>query len=99
MSGVESVVACVDLLREHPERCSWTGGLGPHDIARAEAELRTSFPPSYRLFLSELGSCEADGDDFLGVYRTAAMGDVLLGTVRETLDARADLGLPPALLV
>ncbi|WP_181799532.1 SMI1/KNR4 family protein [Kitasatospora acidiphila] len=63
------------------------------------AGTRLPLPPSYRYFLAELGSCEADGTDFLGVYRTAAMGDTLLGTVEATLDARTDERFPRELLV
>ncbi|GAA4613551.1 hypothetical protein GCM10023195_58700 [Actinoallomurus liliacearum] len=99
MSGVASVVTLVRLCRNHPGCCRWTGGLGPQDIWRAECELGTSFPPSYRHFLAELGSCEVDGTEFLGGYRTPAMGDRLLGTVSETLDARTDPRFPPHLLV
>ncbi|MDH6139462.1 hypothetical protein P3T35_001462 [Kitasatospora sp. GP30] len=99
MSGVESVAALVRLLRAHPDTCRWTGGLGPADLARAERELGSPFPSSYRYFLAELGSCEADGTDFLGVYRTAALGDTLLGTVEATLDARTDERFPRELLV
>ncbi|MCC9310426.1 SMI1/KNR4 family protein [Kitasatospora sp. RB6PN24] len=99
MRGVEAVVALVRLLREHPDSCRWTRGLGPADLARAERELDAAFPPSYRYFLAELGSCEADGMDFPGIYRTAAMGDALLGTVGATLDARTDERFPRELLV
>lgn len=99
MSGSESVDELVALLRAHPDASSWTGGLGETDIARAERELGTRFPPSYRRFLAELGSCEADGVEFLGVYRTPALGDALLGTVSETLDARRDPRFPAELLV
>lgn len=57
------------------------------------------FPPSYRKFLSELGSCEADGTEFLGIHRTPAMGDALLGTVHETSEAREDSRFPRELLL
>ncbi|GAA4626389.1 hypothetical protein GCM10023196_034440 [Actinoallomurus vinaceus] len=99
MSGVASVVSLVELLRGNPESCRWTGGLSPADLAGAERKLGASFPPSYRRFLAEVGSCEVDGTDFLGVYRTPAMGDTLLGTVSGTLDARTDPRFPADLLI
>lgn len=99
MSGVESVKALVSLLRDNPETCRWTGGLTARDISLAEEQLSAQFPPSYRYFLTELGSCEADGTEFLGIYRTPAMGDTLLGTVKATLDARDDPRFPPHLLI
>ncbi|MEV5708887.1 hypothetical protein [Actinoallomurus sp. NPDC052274] len=43
-----------------------------------------SFPPSYRHFLAELGSCEVDGTEFLGGYRTPAMGGGLRVPDRAT---------------
>lgn len=99
MSGVEAVEALGKLLRQHPDSSNWTGGMTSSDIRRAEALLGVSFPASYRRFLADLGSCEAAGTEFLGLYRTPAMGEQLLGTVTETLEARADLRLPHALLV
>jgi antitoxin YobK len=58
-----------------------------------------AFPPSYRYFLCALGSCEVAGVELLGIYRTPASGDALLGTVAETLGARTDPRFPPDLLV
>jgi hypothetical protein len=99
MSGVDSVRELAELIRNNPGEANYTGGLSDDDVARAEAELSAAFPPSYREFLRELGSCEADGVELLGVYRTPARGDQLLGTVSETLDARADDRFPRGLLV
>jgi hypothetical protein len=96
---VESVRELAELIRNNPDDANFTGGLSEADIARAEAELAATFPPSYREFLRELGSCEADGVELLGIYRTPARGDQLLGTVSGTLDARDDERFPPALLV
>jgi hypothetical protein len=84
MSGIESISALVELLRNNPESCNWTGGLSAQDISQVEDQLSVSFPPSYRYFLSELGSCEAGSTEFLGICRTPAMGNTLLGTVAET---------------
>jgi hypothetical protein len=99
LSVIDAVDRLAALLRAHPGTCNWTGGLSDQDIVRAETELDATFPPSYRRFLALLGSCEADGAEFLGVHRTPACGDVLLGTVSATLDARRDLRFPQHLLV
>jgi hypothetical protein len=99
MSAVDSVRALVELIRNNPDEANFTGGLSEVDIARAEAELAATFPPSYQFYLAELGSCEAGGVELLGVYRTAALGDRLLGTVSGTLDARDDERFPGNLLV
>lgn len=99
MSAEDSVSELVRLLEDHPEESNWTGGLSAEDISSAEEQLGVQFPPSYRKFLSELGSCEADGTEFLGIYRTPPMGDALLGTVHETLQAREDSRFPAELLV
>ncbi|WP_027946949.1 SMI1/KNR4 family protein [Amycolatopsis taiwanensis] len=99
MSGIDSVRELVELIRSNPGECNFTGGLSEKDIARAEAALAATFPPSYRLFISELGSCEAGGVEIMGVYRTPTGGDRLYGTVSETLDAREDNRFPLSLLV
>ncbi|MCQ4084001.1 SMI1/KNR4 family protein [Streptomyces sp. RB6PN25] len=99
MSGTESVVALIELLHNNPATCDWTGGLSTQDIALAEEQLDVQFPPSYRYFLAELGSCEVGSEEFLGIYRTSTLGDALLGTVCETLDARANPRFPPDLVV
>jgi hypothetical protein len=99
MSGTESVAALIELLHSNPDLCNWTGGLSAQDIARAEERLEAEFSPSYRRFLAESGSCEAGSEEFLGIYRTSAKGDSLLGTVSETLDARTDARFPRDLLV
>jgi hypothetical protein len=99
MSGVDSVRELVELVRNNPDEANFTGGLSDEDIARAETELAATFPPSYRYFLAELGSCEVGSVELLGVYRTAALGDRLLGTVSATLDARADDRFPRDLVV
>jgi hypothetical protein len=99
MSSIESVVELIELIRNHPDACNWTGGLSSADLALAEEQLGTRFPPSYRYFLTELGSCEAGSEEFLGIYWTPAMGDRLLGTVDATLDARSDPRFPGTLLV
>lgn len=99
MSGVDSVRELVELIQNNPDEANFTGGLSEEDIAHAETELAATFPPSYRFFLAELGSCEAGSVELLGVYRTAALGDRLLGTVSETLDTRDDDRFPRDLLV
>lgn len=99
MSGVNSTRELIELIRNNPEECNFTGGLSEDDIARAEAELSTTFPPSYRLFIAELGSCQAGSVEIMGVNRTPTGGDRLRGTVSATLDAREDERFPATLLV
>jgi antitoxin YobK len=99
MSGVDSVRELAELIRNNPDRANFTGGISEEDVERAERELSTTFPPSYRYFLRELGSCEAGGVDLMGIYRTPARGDQLLGTVSQTLETRADERFPAELLV
>ncbi|HEY4458635.1 MAG TPA: SMI1/KNR4 family protein [Pseudonocardiaceae bacterium] len=99
MSGVDSVRELVELVRNNPDDCDFTGGLGEEDIARAEAELAATFPPSYRLFIAELGSCRCGSVEIMGVNRTPTGGDRLRGTVSATLDTRDDDRFPRDLLV
>jgi hypothetical protein len=99
MSGVESVRELIELVRDNPDECRFTGGVSEKDIMRAESELGIEFPPSYRYFVSELGSCECDGVELEGVNRTPLGGDRLPGTVSATLDLRDDHRFPADLLV
>lgn len=99
MSGVESVRELAELISDNPDECNFTGGMSPADIARAEAELGVSFPPSFRYFVSELGSCQCGSIELKGVNRTPRGGDRLRGTVSATLETRDDERFPPTLLV
>lgn len=99
MSGVESVRELVELVMDNPDECNFTGGMGEADIARAEAELGVTFPPSYRYFIAELGSCQCGSVEVKGVNRTPAGGDRLRGTVSATLETRDDERFPRDLIV
>jgi antitoxin YobK len=99
MSGVEAVSELVELIRSNPDECRYTGGMAEADIVRAEATLGVGFPPSYRLFIAELGSCGAGSVEIDGVNFPFGGGDELRGTVSATLDARDDERFPPSLLV
>ena len=99
MSAMESVGQLIDLIRENNDIANYADGCDPAMIAAAESQLGVQFPPSYRRFIAELGTCDVAGEEFLGVYRTEASGQQLLGSVSETLDARARAGLPPNLVV
>jgi antitoxin YobK len=99
MSGVESVRELVELIRDNPDECNFTGGMAEEDIARAEAELGVPFPPSFRYFVAELGSCQCGSIELKGVNRTPRGGDRLRGTVSATLETRDDDRFPRELLV
>jgi hypothetical protein len=49
--------------------------------------------------VEEFGTCDIAGEEFLGVYQTPAMGQRLLGSVTETLDARSQYNLPENCIV
>jgi hypothetical protein len=68
-------------------------------IARAEAEMALAFPPSYRRLIEEFGTWDVPPTEFLGVYRTPACGEELLGTPAHTREDRAVLGLPHHFMV
>ncbi|MGW7203433.1 SMI1/KNR4 family protein [Streptomyces sp. NPDC054837] len=87
MTGREASRRVIELVRAHEDRASCGRGCSPETIARAEREMGLTFPPSYRLLIEEFGTWDVTPTQFLGVYQTEAAGDVLLGSVTETLDA------------
>lgn len=94
MTGTEASRQVIDVVRANGDSASHGRGCSPETIARAERETGLTFPPSYRLLIEEFGTWDVPPTQFLGVYRTAAAGDVLPGSVTETLDARADVKMP-----
>ncbi|MDH6440681.1 hypothetical protein M2158_009222 [Streptomyces sp. SAI-144] len=99
MTGMEASRQVIDLVRANEDTAQHGRGCSPEIIARAERELGLTFPPSYRLLIEEFGSWDVSSSEFLGIYQTEAAGDVLLGSVAETLDARAEVGMPQELMV
>ncbi|MFF4035193.1 SMI1/KNR4 family protein [Streptomyces sviceus] len=99
MTGIEASRQVIELVRANEETASPGQGCSHDTIARAERELGLTFPPSYRLLIEEFGTWGAPPTEFLGVYQTERAGDVLLGSVTETLDARSEVGMPPELMV
>lgn len=99
MSALDAVDELISLVRLNSDIAHHAGGCPPEVLRLAEAQLGLRFPPSYRRFVAEFGTCDIAGEEFLGVYRTDAMGDQLLGSVRETVNARGRWGLPAAMLV
>jgi hypothetical protein len=99
MTGIEASRQVIDLVRANEDRARHQQDCSPDIIARAEREMGLTFPPSYRLLIEEFGTWDVPPTEFLGVYQTERAGDVLLGSVAETLDARATVGMPPELMV
>ncbi|WP_328501960.1 SMI1/KNR4 family protein [Streptomyces sp. NBC_00457] len=99
MTGIEASRQVIDLVRANEDRARRHQGCSPDMIARAEREMGLTFPPSYRLLIEEFGTWDVPPTEFLGVYETERAGDVLLGSVAETLDTRATVGMPPELMV
>ncbi|MCT9083799.1 SMI1/KNR4 family protein [Streptomyces fulvoviolaceus] len=99
MTGIEASRQVIDLVRANEDSARHGRGCSPDTIARAEREPGLTFPPSYRLLVEEFGTWDVAPTEFLGVHQTEAAGDVLLGSVTETLDARADVDMPPELMV
>lgn len=99
MTALESAENLIALARDADGRINAVAGATPDMIDAAEQQLGLLFPSSYRRVVAELGSWDVAGVDFLGIYQTPAMGDQLLGSVRETLDARTSFGLPASMIV
>ena len=54
-------------MRGHPDLFWSVGGCSEELIQRAEHQVGQRFPPSYRYFLSELGTASFGGNEFYGL--------------------------------
>lgn len=99
MNAVEASEQLIELVRGNDGIASHAEGCNPRTIAAAEGDLGVTFPPSYRRVIEEFGTWDIAGEEFLGVFQTPAMGNRILGSVVETLDARRQYGMPFDLIV
>lgn len=98
-SGAEAAEEVIRLVRAHENVAHHVDGCSPEVIARAEAEMGLTFPPSYQRLIEEFGTWEIPPADFPGVYQTPARGDEVLGTPAYTQENRTGLGLPHHFMV
>ena len=94
VNAVEASRMLIDLVRGGDTIANYAGGCDGSMITLAERELGVVFPPSYRLLVEEFGTWDIAGEEFLGVYRTPASGDQLLGSSAVSLEARRRYGMP-----
>jgi hypothetical protein len=99
MSAIEASEGLIELVRANDDISNYADGCDAGAITIAERDLGVKFPPSYRRVIEEFGTWDVAGEEFLGIYQTPAMGQRLLGSVTETLDARSQYGMPPDLIV
>jgi hypothetical protein len=99
MSAVEMSERLIELVRGNDDIANHADGCDAETMAAAESALGVTFPPSYRRLIEEFGTWDIAGEEFLGVYQTPMMGQKLLGSVTETLDARNQYGMPSDLIV
>jgi hypothetical protein len=99
MNAVEASERLIELVRGNDDIANHAEGCEAGTMAAAESALGVAFPPSYRRLVEEFGTWDIAGEEFLGVYQTSAMGQKLLGSVAETLDARSQFGMPSDLIV
>ncbi|MEV7549764.1 SMI1/KNR4 family protein [Amycolatopsis sp. NPDC089917] len=97
--SLEASERLIELIRANAGIANHAGGEDDVSIDAAERALGVAFPPSYRRLIEEFGTWDIAGEEFLGVYRTPAYGNELLGSVKATLDLRRDHGLPAELIV
>lgn len=99
MNAVEASEHLIELVRSNDDIANHADGCDPGKLAAAERDLGMAFPPSYRRLIEEFGAWDIAGEEFLGVYQTPAMGQQVLGSVAETLEARGKYGMPHDLIV
>ncbi|MFC8817837.1 SMI1/KNR4 family protein [Streptomyces rochei] len=99
MNAVEASERLIELVRGNDDIANHADGCDVGTMATAESDLGVPFPPSYRRLIEEFGTWDIAGEEFLGVYQAPALGQKLLGSVVETLDARSRYGMPSDLIV
>ncbi|QOV35925.1 SMI1/KNR4 family protein [Streptomyces ferrugineus] len=99
MNAVEASERLIELVHENDDIANHAEGCDAETMTAAERDLGVEFPLSYRRLIEEFGTWDVAGEEFLGVYQTPAMGQKLLGSVAETLDARSQYGMPSDLIV
>ncbi|WP_416967094.1 SMI1/KNR4 family protein [Streptomyces sp. 4F14] len=98
-AAVEASERAIVLIRANGDIAHHAEGCDGQTLAAAERALGLKFPPSCRRLIEEFGTWDVPPKEFLGVYRTPARGDTLLGSVAQTLEARTAVRLPRHLLV
>jgi hypothetical protein len=98
MGAHEDAEEFIRLVRANAQVANVAGGCDEGLIARAEAQLGLSLPPSYRDFLRQLGECDIAGVEFYGVWTRGDNPDALFGAVRTTLEARRTSAMPNSLV-
>ncbi|MBR7839316.1 SMI1/KNR4 family protein [Actinospica durhamensis] len=100
MTAIEDVDAFIRIVKTHDGIVNYHED--PPDAAlieEAERVLGVSFPPSDRHFLSELGGCDIEGEEFYGLFRRRDDPQQIMGTVSFSLRERQDSQMPTAMLV
>lgn len=99
MNAIEASERLIELVRGNDDIANHADGCDAGTMAAAESDLGVAFPASYRRLIEEFGTWDIAGEEFLGVYQTPAMGQKLLDSVTETLDARSRFRMPSDLIV
>ncbi|WP_018352110.1 SMI1/KNR4 family protein [Longispora albida] len=98
MTALENAQRFIDTVRAD-EGAKFAGPCAVEVISEAEARLGLRFPPSYRLSLEELGTCDINGEEILGLFEQPSTPGTIWGALKETLDARGDTALPDSCIV
>jgi hypothetical protein len=98
--SVEKTQQAIDLVRSYPDRGFFKGQIKESVIDEAEKILSVKMPPSYRLFLRELGAGSFNGKEFYGITKESNMheGSVPNG-IWYTLEERSTGNLPDQMIV
>lgn len=99
MNAIEASDRLIEVVRTNDDIANYADGCDAETIAIAERELGILVPPSYRRLIEEFGTWDIAGEEFLGIYKTTSMGEKLMGSVAESLDARSQFGMPADLIV
>lgn len=86
---MENLTRAIRLIQENESQADFVGPRDEDIVSRAEQAIGGMFPPTYRVFLKELGCGSFAGDEFYGVINDNFTNSSVPNGIWLTLDERS----------